>query len=219
MNKDVKKFVQSLTIIEGVTASENGGGHIKIFRDGKLVVTLAKTPSDHRWRDNAIRNLRAVGITPSVTKLDKQVRVRPAPTADDHEAVRRGLQAMRETRGERARFAVFVQGEAAEVLGRQVFLNVKSAESSLSSFATGQSARLRDDTCVFVQEALRLWNDRKRSEARHLTIVEEVEAIPEIGPAPGRPVVVIEVNVQTVNRLLEQFGFTLAVVDEKVDDE
>lgn len=79
MNKDVKKFVQSLTIIDGVEA-RNSSGHIKIFKDDKLVVTLPSTPGDRRWRDNAIRDLRAVGITPS-TKLDKQVRIAPDDAA------------------------------------------------------------------------------------------------------------------------------------------
>ncbi len=65
MHKDVRKFVQSLTVIDGVTCAVNGGGHIKIMKDGKTVATMPHTPGDHRWRNNILRDLRSVGITPS----------------------------------------------------------------------------------------------------------------------------------------------------------
>jgi predicted RNA binding protein YcfA (HicA-like mRNA interferase family) len=42
---------------------EDKGSHFKMFSpDGVTIVTLAKTPSDRRWRENTISKLRKGGF-------------------------------------------------------------------------------------------------------------------------------------------------------------
>lgn len=65
MNKDVRKFVSRIASIEGVEVLQ-GGKHLRVLKDGRLVTTLPQTPSDHRWMANAVSELRQNGITPRV---------------------------------------------------------------------------------------------------------------------------------------------------------
>lgn len=60
MRKDVAAFARILSR-SGLRVER--GAHYKVFNnDGRLVTVLAMSPSDHRWRKNAIRDLRRAGI-------------------------------------------------------------------------------------------------------------------------------------------------------------
>lgn len=64
MDREVRELVESLER-QGWRV-EQGGRHLKAFSpDGKTIVSLPLTPSDHRWRANALRYLRRGGYDPS----------------------------------------------------------------------------------------------------------------------------------------------------------
>lgn len=54
----------------------NTGSHYKLFApDGIAKATIPHTPSDHRWRDNAVRDLRKGGfVDPKATPKRKDKR-------------------------------------------------------------------------------------------------------------------------------------------------
>jgi hypothetical protein len=44
---------------------DDRGAHFKLYSpDGHTIVDIAKTPSDHRWRENSISKLRKGGFDP-----------------------------------------------------------------------------------------------------------------------------------------------------------
>ena len=64
MNKEVRELVADL-IRQGWDVKPTKSGHFRAYSpDGKTIVTLPGTPSDHRWRQNAIRDLRRGGYDP-----------------------------------------------------------------------------------------------------------------------------------------------------------
>lgn len=63
MDKDVRELIADRER-QGWRV-EIGKGHAKAFSpDGKTIVTLPLTPSDHRWKQNALRYLRRGGYQP-----------------------------------------------------------------------------------------------------------------------------------------------------------
>lgn len=65
MNKDVRQLVKRAER-QGLDA-ENRGTHVRVRnpRTGRWA-TLPKTPSDRRWRANAIADLRKIGFNPHI---------------------------------------------------------------------------------------------------------------------------------------------------------
>ncbi|GAA4680611.1 hypothetical protein [Nocardioides nanhaiensis] len=63
MDKDVRQLVKAAAR-QGFEAVPHGA-HVRVTnkRTGEWT-TLAKTPSDYRWRKNAIANLRRMGFNP-----------------------------------------------------------------------------------------------------------------------------------------------------------
>lgn len=210
MDKEVRKLIQSLTVIDGVTVELNGS-HAKVYKDGKLAVVLAKTPSDHRWRENALRDLRKNGITPGA-KIDKALRYSEGLTAGE---VREKLTAMKQERGEMARFARFLQDEVTPMLGLPGYKTFASAEVSISSFRAGKN-ELSDDKFVLVCEALRLWPAAQGREAKQAAlqpvevgIVRDSVLIDR--PFPDEGTVRIELSLVRLNEILGGLGIRLTM--------
>ncbi len=237
MHKDVRKFVQSLTVIDGVTCAVNGGGHIKIMKDGKTVATMPHTPGDHRWRNNILRDLRSVGITPS-GKLDREVRIMNIEGMTQEE-LRDSLEELRGIKGQLTEFGRFVFNEAAPMLRTAAYKSENSTIESLRIFAVGETLTMPDDKFAVIAESLRLWRTKQKSELRglafiehhqqtdgfaerdveletrteaalerrHLSVVEE--PVPTIGREASQ--VVVEISLDSINRILEGFGIRLTV--------
>lgn len=212
MNKDVRKLIQSLTVIDGVTVEVNGS-HAKVYKDGKMVSVLPKTPSDHRWRDNALRDLRANGITPSA-KIDKAFRYSEGLSQEE---VREALLAMKAQKGTRAAFGRFLVDEVQPMLGLDGYKNFRSAEASLHIFAE-QGGGLSEEKYVVVAEALRLWPAKQRFSTDKVIetepeIVEPVvaEPMPVVAPEPSGTMVTLELDVDRLNELLAHLGIRLAM--------
>src|SRR5262245_20307744 len=62
MNKDVEQLVRDLRQVPGITVKKGGGGHYKVRREGKVLCAISATPSDWRWRQNCLAQLRQNGI-------------------------------------------------------------------------------------------------------------------------------------------------------------
>lgn len=161
MDKEVRKFMQSLGNIPGVRFEE-GTKHVKVLLDDRLVTTLPRTPSDHRWKANSLSVLRKAGITPS-TKANAQVTVTPAMTMED---LRARLNELRSANALTA-FVRFALREVAPMLGMEPpYLSERSATSSLYQFADGSTKTVKDEAFLLLTESLRMWNGRQRSVAR-----------------------------------------------------
>lgn len=62
--KDVKALIES--VAEQGWRIEDRGERVLLYSpDGVTIVTLHWTPSDHRWRKNALRDLRRGGYNPT----------------------------------------------------------------------------------------------------------------------------------------------------------
>lgn len=62
MNRDVKDLVRELEA-QGFEVRRSKKNHLKVYGlDGRLVTTLPATPSDHRWKRNALSVLRKAGF-------------------------------------------------------------------------------------------------------------------------------------------------------------
>lgn len=215
MDKEVRKLIQSLTVIDGVTVEVNGS-HAKVYRDGTLLVVISKTPSDHRWKQNTLRDLRAKGITPGA-RIDKALRYTEGVTM---EQLRAKLFEMKQERGARARFARFLQDEVTPMLGMDGYRSFHSAEASLKQFADGQG-NLSEQKFVLVSEALRLWPAKQRADVPGEEIVPDPEpgiirdAVlidrPFPDETPGGATVTVELDVDSLSEILGRFGIKLTL--------
>ena len=60
MSKDVAAFARKLGRA-GLRVER--GSHYKVYsREGRLLSVISLTPSDHRWRKNAVSDLRRAGV-------------------------------------------------------------------------------------------------------------------------------------------------------------
>lgn len=86
MNSEVRELVEYAgSFSDAVAIHENG--HVKVVK-GKLMVILPATPSDHRWRKNAITSLRKNGL------IDRDPRAKtPSISAEARERARETIQA------------------------------------------------------------------------------------------------------------------------------
>ena len=182
MDKEVKKLVAALTRIDGIDVRP-GGNHLKVYREDKFVTTLPVTPSDNRWKANAMADLRRQGITPATSpeKLQRPTRTIPLDELRSH---LRGLRARREM----AAFSRFAQ-QLGEVRGMRVYANLASAESSIGAIAAEKTDRPSDWSWRLLSQAWLEWS-RKPKEEPH---AEE----PPVEQAPDPEQAVAEVGNQT----------------------
>lgn len=198
MNKEVRKLVQSLTPIPGVEVTETGSGHLMVTRDGAFVTTLPSTPSDVRWRENALAQLRRAGITPGV-RPPKSVPP-PVRTVD----LRAELKPIRDAK-QIAQFAKFAQ-QLGEIRGLRIYKNTNSAESSIGEFVRG--GNLSGWSARLIAAALVEWR-RREPEQR---VVERIAAsldMPAQEPDPASVKLVVDLS-RLASKLAE-FGIELEV--------
>lgn len=207
MDKDVKKFADSLVSLPGVSL-EHGGKHLRVLLDGQLVSTIPTTPSDHRWRANTVAQLRAKGLTPPST--DRKARKRtnagaeaPVPwlRPEQVEGVRAELRHLVERR-QIAAFARFLT-ESRQAAGRPpLFKDAASAAAALRASARGGG--IREAVALGVREALphfREWQ-AQQEKARE---TERRKVAPPAPPSAGRTVVV-KVDLWRLNEFLAPLG-------------
>lgn len=214
MDKEVRKLIQSLTVIDGITVELNGS-HAKVYKDGKLAVVIPKTPSDHRWRENCLSDLRKNGITPG-TKIDKALRYSEGITMDEARVKLLAIKA--EKKGTQAEFVRFLQDEVTPMLGLDGYKTFVSAEVSVAGFATGKQG-LSEQKFVLVCEALRLWPAAQGRKAKQAAL-EPVEVEP-VGivrdsvlidrPFPDEGTVRIELSLVRLNEILGGLGIQLTM--------
>jgi hypothetical protein len=215
MNKEVRQLVRQLVVIPGVTV-KHSGGHLKVMRDEKFVVTLPSTPSDHRWRDNAIRELKRQGLTPRTREMAPEFSVEEEIPI---EKLREAIVELFDRRGAMSAFARFTI-EVGDVLGIPGYKNAESAVASLSVFRQGGG--LRDEKRILLEESLRMWRQRQASEQRALRsytppVAVEPEDEPEeddedelVLDADGFKVQ-LQVDLAKLNELLDRVGITIVV--------
>jgi hypothetical protein len=85
--KDAKQLIRTIEHQPGVDVRQNGAGHYSVYKDDKFVTSISVSPSDHRWRDHAVADLRRAGITPSVKP--QRAHVEPRKIMSSDEVVRR----------------------------------------------------------------------------------------------------------------------------------
>lgn len=210
MNKEVRSLITSLQNIEGVEVAQSaGGGHFLVMKEGSFVATLPASPSDRRWRQNTLAQLRKVGITPGVRPQKKR---RPPQTMRPMDA-RAELVPIREKR-QVSQFARFMQ-QLAEIRGLRPFGSVESAEQSVRRVIDGHG--LRDWGWVLLSAALVEWRRRPDGFDSHEAVapvaevttpdvVEEEAAETEV--APGLHLVV---DLSKLSARLAEFGIGLEV--------
>ncbi len=64
--RDVQDLVAE-TVEQGWRADDRGSKVLLFSPDGQTIVTLHWTPSDHRWRQNAYRDLRRGGFVRGIS--------------------------------------------------------------------------------------------------------------------------------------------------------
>ncbi len=74
MNEDVRRLVRDLRKIPGVTVQRAGSGHWTVRKEGRLVTSIASTPSDRRAWANMQADLQRGGI--DLSSVKRQVRRR-----------------------------------------------------------------------------------------------------------------------------------------------
>jgi hypothetical protein len=85
--KDAKQLIRTIEHQPGVEVRQNGAGHYSVYKDDKFVTSISVSPSDHRWRDHAIADLRRAGITPSVKP--QRAHIEPKQLMPTHEIIAR----------------------------------------------------------------------------------------------------------------------------------
>jgi hypothetical protein len=70
VRKEVQRVVDE-ALAQGWEADDRGSKVVLFAPDGRSMVTLHWTPSDHRWRQNAYRDLRRGGFIKKGTKKGK----------------------------------------------------------------------------------------------------------------------------------------------------
>ena len=72
MDKDLKELVEAM-VAQGWRVEIASTNHVKAFSpDGVTIANIAATPSDWRWRENALRDLRRGGFDVAAFKGRKR---------------------------------------------------------------------------------------------------------------------------------------------------
>lgn len=197
MNKEVRQLVAQLDRIPDVAVQTAGSGHLVVTKGGAFVTTLPSTPSDVRWRDNALASLRRAGITPGVRQPKRSMP--PKIRQMDARAELRGLISQRQL----AEFARFAQ-QLGEIRGLRTFKNVNSAESSLGSVAHGGGMSAWG--WVLLTAALVEWR-RRQPEPE---VVEQIARSVDV-PIAEQSGVKLVVDLDRLVAKLAEFGIDLEV--------
>jgi hypothetical protein len=154
VNKDVKQLVRSIEHIEGVEVRNTGSGHLAIYRQGQFLVTLASTPGDRRWRENAMATLRQAGITPANGPLG------PPKRPVDIMTVAQLRQRVKEL-SNRSAFARFLIEDMPRLQpALRTYKTHDSASASLNDLVHKTNGGLSSWTHLLLDTAMREWDAR-----------------------------------------------------------
>ena len=198
MNKEVRKFIARVNNVPGVEVTE-GKTHLRVMKDGRMVATLPKTPSDHRWMDNALRDLRRQGITPRAeTKAPPTVK-----PPRDPESIRASLRHLWDTgvRGEKMQLARFVQ-QYGEANGLKTYASVEAAQVGLGSFASGKIKKPAEHILFLLEHSLPHYH-------RVSKVVEEEVESPKV--EDPNTIITLTIDLETVTELAARLGIRLEV--------
>jgi len=78
---EMRKFLRAVSSIPGVSLDIRQ--HVTVLYRGRRVVTLPKTPSDSRWRANAIKHLRQGGVPTQTLRRGSPTRPTRSERYDD----------------------------------------------------------------------------------------------------------------------------------------
>jgi hypothetical protein len=199
MNKEVRRFVARLNDVPGVEVTQ-GKTHLRVMKDGKMVGAIPKTPSDRRWQDNALSDLRRAGITPA-SDVKGPPKIKPAR---DPEALRDSLKQLWSdpTRGEKTRIAKFIQ-QYAEANGLRGYPSIDACLVSLSGFSTGKVHRPHEWVLFLLEQSLPHYHRVSRQ-------VDLTEGGTETAPITPSTIAVT-VDLDTLVMALATIGITLEV--------
>ncbi len=206
MDKDVRKLITALERIDDVEVGIGGSGHYLVTKSGVFVTSLSATPSDPRWKDNALATLRRAGITPGVT-TQKQSRPHKLMSLDEMATKLVPIRKARKT----AEFSRFMQ-QLAEVRGLRAFASVDSATMAVASIANRKITQPTDWVMKLVSAGLEEWS-RWQKQAEKIALA--VDMPPEnIGPEPVAlvsPGVRLVLDLSRLAGKLAEFGIELEV--------
>lgn len=177
MDKDVRKFVQSISGIDGVEVRQ-GTKHLRVWKDGQAITTIPLTPSDHRWKANATAELRRAGVTPAARVNGK--------TAAEY----RDLIPMTEIKlrlaamPNKTRFGEFLFRDVASTTGLRGFKSEKSAVVTVQRLSNRGRSEVQAWTHELLDAGLRMWDKIESQKAREL--VTDRPEIGYVGSPPGQ---------------------------------
>ena len=221
MDKEVRKFMQSINV-PGVEFEE-GSKHIRVLLNGKLVTTLGRSPSDHRWKDNAISVLRKHGITPSV-KGSGRVETRPEMSLEELRVALNEILRAKQFMP----FIRFAVGEVDPLIGeRPAFKDANSAASSLRQFASGHVQQPSRPGFLLATESVRMWRAREASVSKALAQTDsltQTDSLAQIAQEVAEslrnggghtPDVSIVLNLDALNAALGKIGVRISIEKEE----
>lgn len=164
MHKDVKEVLRGIEHVKGVELRATSKGHIAVYFNEKLVSTISRTPSDSRWRQNVLSDLRRVGIFPNTTKAkngEKEPMITPMPIED----IRKAIDKMAEHRGARAMFARFLVYDMPVLQpGIKTHASVAAAEQTIGQLMKNHG--LSPEMHLLYSEALNVWDSLEAMKRR-----------------------------------------------------
>jgi len=167
VDKEVRKLLDEIQQVPGIRIKQ-GSKHVRVFLNDLPVTTLPQSPSDYRWRANAVAELRRAGILTRPQKESKVSDVDLIPVPELRELVR-GLP----NRAEFARFIVYDLGATHPDL--RTYMNYDSAAASLNQLVHGGDRGLRHWAHLLLDRAIRQWQEEQAATNGGSPIITDTE--------------------------------------------
>jgi hypothetical protein len=221
--KDAKQLIRTIEHQPGVEIRTNGAGHYSVYKDEHFVTSISVSPSDHRWRDHAMADLRKAGITPSVKP--QRAHVEPKKIMSRPDIIKRIRAGLPESPGAFARWmttdlqAVYPHDYSLSYL-KKMFSQVINGRQESMHFATQE----------LLDAAFRTWDKveaQKAAAAEGPVTPQSIDAAKEAREAEA-DAIIAEVfaeepsDVATLRQVLElqtQNAGNLAKIAEALDAE
>lgn len=149
MDKEVRQLLDTIQHVQGVRV-KHGSKHVRVYLNDAPVTTIPHSPSDYRWRQNALAQLRRAGV---LTRPDKESKVSESELMSVTQ-LRERVTAL----PNRSEFARFIVYDLAPDM--RSYKNYESAISSLGQLATRKSYGLSEWAQELLTYALREWDAR-----------------------------------------------------------
>lgn len=183
MDKEVRQLLRTIEHIDGVEIRTNGKGHHGVYYRGKYVTSISSTPSDPRWRDNVLAELRRGGITPSNKPMRPAKDPTPMLTVDEIRA--------RLPKDQLTEFVRFLTDDLPKLQpGLRGYKNAASAHASLRMLADGQTKTLHPWSHTLLDAAIRSWDNLQAKVHAAAQAAALVRAVDKPRPTGTRPAVI-----------------------------